>query len=616
MPHRRPARSPLRPAFPQTTPQHLIGLIAAGIPARPRKFNPDIPADLETVVLKAAARDPAERYAGAAELADDLRRFLDDRPVTARRVGPLGQAWRWARRNRALAAALAVSFLLMVGITAVSLVAWYRTEAAHRETAEAKREVELEKAKVDEALAVATTQRDTTEQVSRLALGALNRMYERYAPTRLVVVLSPGAAGVELPPQPPALPPDALPVLDDLLRTYEEVARTGREFPRLRDRVAEAHHRIGDIRRRLGRFEEAAAAYREAIALYSALPPDAADDVSLRLARARNDLGRTLWNRHQFDEASAAHREVIRTLGEPPPGRPEVWYEVASAYQALGRRDMLVKAPGKGGPSGKNGPGGADDNPTRRAIELLEPLTSGEKPAPECLHLLARCYRDLGPGRPHGGSESNGARAVRLLRRLATEYPHVPDYRFDLCEALGGPGGPTGRPEDADADLRTWEWAREAIAVADGLVREYPSVPEYTLARARARDSLGMRLLRAGRAAEAVPLHRQAVADQEGLVKAYPGVVSNAVWLGMMERSLGDALAGRGELPEARTRLESATARVDARWRKEPRLAGLRPFLGMAYRDLAGVLDRLGEPAPAADAMRKAEEFGPDPRKR
>jgi len=52
----------------------------------PRRINPAVPRDLETVVLKALARDPARRYAGAADLAADLQRFLDDQPVHARRT--------------------------------------------------------------------------------------------------------------------------------------------------------------------------------------------------------------------------------------------------------------------------------------------------------------------------------------------------------------------------------------------------------------------------------------------------------------------------------------------------------------------------------------------------
>src|SRR6185503_16196950 len=71
-------------------------------PRRLRRVRHDAPADLETVLLKALDKDPVRRYANAGELADDLRRFLADRPVHARRPTTLYQVRKFVRRNRAL----------------------------------------------------------------------------------------------------------------------------------------------------------------------------------------------------------------------------------------------------------------------------------------------------------------------------------------------------------------------------------------------------------------------------------------------------------------------------------------------------------------------------------
>ena len=65
----------------------LIDQVTQTSRRRLRKLDPAIPRDLETIVLKAIEKDPADRYATAGELAEDLRRFLDDRPIRARRVG-------------------------------------------------------------------------------------------------------------------------------------------------------------------------------------------------------------------------------------------------------------------------------------------------------------------------------------------------------------------------------------------------------------------------------------------------------------------------------------------------------------------------------------------------
>jgi tetratricopeptide (TPR) repeat protein len=610
-----------RPAFPDTTPQHLIRLITEEGPVRPRRLDPEIPTDLETILQKGAARDPAHRYQTAVELAEDLRRFLDDRPIRARRTGPLGRLGRWCRRNPALAAATAAAFLLMIAVTAVSLVASARTAAANREA--------------EEALAAEKTQREHAEGTATLALEALNRTYEHFAPNRLVV--SPSAAteeGVELPPQQAVLPPEVVPLLEDLLRTYEQIARSGNEFPRLRAQVAQANHRIGDLRRRLGRFEAAAGAYRSAIDLYTRLLAESGPEaVRVKLARACNELGRTLRALQQFEEAGRMHERAIRTLTDAPGAfadRPECRYELACSYYALGRHDMFLSPPGPPGPrrekGGKRpkpppwaegdrpppgrGPAPSADHPTRRAVTLLERLVEDFQSVPEYRHLLACCYRDLPPG-PPGSRQGEAARgrALDLLRQLVADFPGVPDYRLDLCETLARPG----RPGAADAGDRL----REAITFSADLVARYPTVPDYAAAHARALDRLGMELFRAGQLDEAVECHRKAVAYQVRLVKQYPDVVANALWLGLMERSLGRTLGARGDLSEARARLEAATARVESWWRKDPRLQGLRPFLGMAYRDLAEVHTRGGAAARAQEALHKAQEFerdgGPGP---
>ena len=78
-------------------------------PVPSARFQPKCPADLETICLKCLEKDPGRRYPLALELAEDLRRFLDQRPVKARGVSAAGRLGRWARRNRGVAAARASS---------------------------------------------------------------------------------------------------------------------------------------------------------------------------------------------------------------------------------------------------------------------------------------------------------------------------------------------------------------------------------------------------------------------------------------------------------------------------------------------------------------------------
>ncbi|MFO0807851.1 MAG: protein kinase [Gemmataceae bacterium] len=105
----------LRPAFVAENRAKLVQEVTAATPKPPRTVNPAIPRDLETVVLKAIQRDPAARYQSAAELAADLRRYVEDRPILARRATAFEQTWRWCRRNPALAGALAAVVVAIAG---------------------------------------------------------------------------------------------------------------------------------------------------------------------------------------------------------------------------------------------------------------------------------------------------------------------------------------------------------------------------------------------------------------------------------------------------------------------------------------------------------------------
>jgi serine/threonine protein kinase len=126
--------STLRPAVAGTDRQELLRRIAQEEPIAPRRIDPAIPRELETIFLKAIAKEPRDRYATARDLADDLRRFLEDRPIRARRPTAWEHVVKWARRHPSVAAsALIVSTLALVGSSLGTALVWQeqgRTKAA------------------------------------------------------------------------------------------------------------------------------------------------------------------------------------------------------------------------------------------------------------------------------------------------------------------------------------------------------------------------------------------------------------------------------------------------------------------------------------------------------
>jgi WD40 repeat protein len=104
----------MRPAFPGADRLEVLRQIAQDEPTPPRKLEPTIPVDLETIVLKAMAKSPTDRFSTAAELAADLGRFLDNRSILARRPSLADQGAKWIKRHRGLMATTTAVLVVLV----------------------------------------------------------------------------------------------------------------------------------------------------------------------------------------------------------------------------------------------------------------------------------------------------------------------------------------------------------------------------------------------------------------------------------------------------------------------------------------------------------------------
>ncbi len=153
----------LRPVFDGGDRSEILRKIAQDEPTPLRKLNAAVPRDLETIVHKTLAKEPSDRYATARELADDLGRFLDARPIAARPPGRLERLGKWARRNRALVVSVALFAVLALVALAGALI-WSNNWLSHH-----NERLRIERDRARKLSGQLKDQRDLAEERRRIA---------------------------------------------------------------------------------------------------------------------------------------------------------------------------------------------------------------------------------------------------------------------------------------------------------------------------------------------------------------------------------------------------------------------------------------------------------------
>ncbi len=358
----------LEPVFDGEDKQTLLRQIAFDEPRPPRQLERSLPVELETILLKTLAKNPDERYTTAGALAEDLRRFLEQKPILARRPSLMDRAAKWSLRNRRWVAAAAAGLLLTVVTLAVaSLLIW------------------REQHKTREALGMAVAEQAKAQQQREQAELAHQRADEQAAITRAVnqflqedlLALADPASQVEgsMTPDPDVKLRTLLDraaarmderfggqplVLDEVRLTlakafngigrYVDAVRLLEQVREYRARVFGTGHRatlqsmyeLADTYRRNHQPDQAVPLFEETLRLMKAV---VGDEHRATIA-AMSGLASAYLEAGQYNRAIALHEQAVQScrtvLGPDDPRTLVATNNLAQAYQYAGMWDKSL----------------------------------------------------------------------------------------------------------------------------------------------------------------------------------------------------------------------------------------------------------------------------------
>ncbi len=490
-----------RPPFLGESQLETLKLVVSNDVVPPCWLRPDVPRDLETICLKCLAKEPSRRYADALDLADDLRRHLDGRPILARRSGRLEQAWRWCRRNPGLAAAsfaaAVLTAVLAVGAAASAVVFRSQRDQIAADLIRIRRSEAETKEERDRAVAAERTANQSHSEMRSVLEFLQNKVLAAARPedqegglgrgVSLRVALDTAESGLQKSfKDQPAVEGSIRAALGETYYYLGDPDRSFRQFERahaLRRQALGPDHpdtlRTADdlahIHMDAGRLPQALALLNETWERrQSKLGPDHPDTLTSRnnLAVAYQAAGRTADALPLYEEALRGRRAI---LGADHPDTLFSMNNLASAYREVGRFPEA-------------GPLYEEALRRRRAT-----LGSDHPDTLLSMNNLANFYRELGRF-----PDSIALQAEALRRQEARLGPDHPDTLLSMSN-LGVAYKDAGRLTEAMPILKdTWKRRQAKLG---------PDHPETLVSL----SNLAGAYQAAGRTADALPLYEEAL---------------------------------------------------------------------------------------------------------
>lgn len=524
----------LKPLCTGEQKEELLWQIGSEEPVSPRRLNPAIPNELATIVLNAIAKNPAERYASAQELATDLDRFLKDKPIRARPPTLEQRLARWCRRHRPIVWSVGISsvvvLLLTVGVLAVS---YHKIQGALAR-------VQSEQEKTAAAHRLEAEQRQRAEANLELVIRALDET---------------GLRTAEL-----LLPQDPLAVQQQVdrglfrrvLPLYEQLAQVNGAEPGVRLTRGRAYRRLGMIQQELGQPADADRAYGEAITILRQLAEESppSRELTYELVHSYWGQGQTLRALQRPMEAETAYHHGLALCQHgltTTPSDPQRQSELAGM-----RHNLATLA--------------ADRGSMSRAIELLQQAIQGQQGAAAAdppletyrerlgAHFLALgfCLNKAGQSFQACAAYRDG---IRTFEELATGSRSFLPYQARVALGLSRLAGILDDQSQLGEAESTF---RQSIALYEKLVAASPGWHAYTIQLNLRHLDLANVLLRKGNATEALRSIEQA--RRREVVGTRDEVLATALAssVSLYFSNLGDLLARAGQPAKAEESLRTA----------------------------------------------------------
>jgi serine/threonine-protein kinase len=567
----------LRPAIDGKDRSEILRRISEEDPAPPRKLNPSTPRDLETVLLKAIAKEPSGRYPTAKELADELRRFLEHRPIISRRPNLLDRAAKWTRRHRFAvwtgSLSLAVLLVLSVLGLAVSNILISR-EKDQKDVALRQREAALAAVKASERVSRSNL---------RLARKAVDELYTQLAEELYAL---------------PQMQPLQRKFLLQALEFYKEFSAQQGSDPEIRFETARAYRRAGSIQHLLGQGREASEALRRALALLEKLVAEFPAEAKYRteLAFAYSTLGFTLIDSGQTRPGSEAYRratEHLERLASAEPAAIDARQRLSIAYQRLGR------LPGLPSPEAVQALEGA----VRLRKELVAAFPAEPQYRAELLTSLGDLSYVLAASGRHADAEKAYRETIAAYETEETARERSPRrvHLIALKRGLAAVLLRAGQAEDAVRVLRqVLTLTHEVLAGAP----EEAGLRADLVATYRSLSAALQRLQRHGEAIEAL---ENAVACYDAAAERSGGDQAHPLGKADLLNDLGRLLAEANRPAEGRQALQKASdlcAKVAGQFPDDPAIG--RDLQAECYFQWTRALSPLGRQSDAAETARKA----------